>query len=131
MSDLDHIQSAEQSLKAHLLMGVLAIIGLYAVLFLELRSSEFPWLTPRLRAQTAGPVSQAEIDAARTLGANDRGLVRYTLRRMPEADLRRAYAERAENRLIGYACLVEQEAFLRGLTPDVPTCTPEPHKERS
>ena len=118
------------SFEAHLLVALIAAIGLYAVMFLQVDRT-FPWLSHRPSERASRAVSQAEIDAARTLGANDRGFVRYTLRRMPEADLRRAYAERAESLLIGYACLVEQEAFVRGLTPDVPTCTPEPHKERS
>lgn len=118
------------SFEAHLLVALIAAIGLYAVMFLQVGRT-FPWLSHRPSERASRVVSQAEIDAARTLGANDRGLVRYTLRRMPEANLRRAYAERTESRLIGYACLVEQEAFLRGLTPDVPTCTSEPNKERS
>lgn len=117
------------SLQAHLLVALIAAVGLYAVMFLRIGASTFPWLTHRQNDQLGRMVSQAEIDAARTLGPS--GLVRYTLRRMPEAELRHAYAERAESRLIGYACLVEQEAFLRGLTPDLPTCTPDHTKERS
>jgi hypothetical protein len=118
------------SFEAHLLIALIAAVGLYAVMSLQI-GSRFPWLSHRQSATLDRLPTQAEIDAARTLGVNDRGLVRYTLRQMPEAELRRAYADRSESRLIGYACLVEQEAFLRSLTPDAPTCTFETIKERS